>query len=212
MAEDSIDTWLKRIQGTARQFRFAGVLALTRTAFGARKSVQKKLSQVFILRNKFTQRGIRVEPAKPRKEEAEVFSVDQYIADHETGGRRMVPASTREFRIPTFLREVAGIPEDKRPPKPLRPTSLLKKIEGQGRLPVIGGGKPFIATGKDGGRGIYTREGAKRLPIRLLYAIQEAPIQLKKVEWFQPTVAEYYDKNFDQIYAKALVESLRSAR
>ncbi len=212
MADTSIDTLGPRVVDTTKQLRFAGILALTRTAVAAKDNVKANLQKEFTLRNRWTQGGIRITPAKREPQPfSEVWSADWFIAQHETGIRRK-PPGTGDFQIPSFIRQVAGLPEDKLIKRNLRAKSLFDKIQSGARLPKIAGHRPFLAIAVDAGLGIFVRSSGDRLPIRLLYKIQDEPVEIDKNVWFFPVVDKTFDQEFDGIYSKAVVEALRTAR
>ena len=193
------------VTNTIRQTRFAGILALTRTAFQARKEVQDSLDKNFTLRNKWTKSGIRVEPATKQKEYAEVYSKDWYIAQHEEGIKRKPPKRNTlgegEFEIPTkdFFDLLQGVSKKRIIPNKLKPKSLLRT--------KVAGNKPFLLKS-----GVYVRTSTRSDSLRLLYRLDKDSQRIRKKNWFHKPVLEAYNRNIERNYNKALLDALKTGR
>ena len=194
----SLDKLPDRFYKAAQTFSFAGVVALTRTAVDCQKATRKSLEENFTLRNKHTQRGIRIEPATKKTNTAKVFSVDEYIADHEEGETRDLPDGN-QFVIPAQIREVFKISEKRKIPKSKGRTKIVGR--------KIGKSKPYLGKSRKGKPGIFYRDKDKKT--RLLYAIHTKPIQLDRREWFFPTVEKTYNEKFPLQYKRALNEGFK---
>jgi hypothetical protein len=72
------------------QLPYAEALALTRTAQEAVPEIQRRLHSTFILRNTWTERGVRYEPAQKKQNNptAWVTFVRQYMYLQEVGGEK----------------------------------------------------------------------------------------------------------------------------
>jgi len=197
----------EKIAKTGKQFRFAGALALTRTAQIAQRDVREVMSDIFTLRNRWTWSGIRIIPA--RKEDADMFSAvyskDWYMPIHEVGGiRTPSDIGRKEFIIPqkALYRHI----DFKKPiPTSFRPRNILTNKTR------LYGNKPFKRTLPNGVTGIFVRKGKERLPIEMLYRYYDKPISIKSRRWFMDTVTIAYDKNFESEYAAALSHALATA-
>lgn len=199
----TIDRLAGRIQNASEQMIFAGVVALTRTAKHAQRAVQDNLSDVFIIRNKWTIQGIRITPATKQKQEAEVYSKDWYMPVHEAGGTRSSP---KGFFIPVGIRDALGISRKELIPRWAAPKNLMK---GKRR---IGNNRPFFRTMPSGQAGLFVRTTDKSLPIKLLYAYQTNPIRIPQRKWFWHEVEAAYDKYLESEYNNALLEAWSSAK
>ncbi len=199
---------LSAIGKSAKQVRFAGILSLTRTAVIAQKDVRKSLDKNFELKNKWTALGIRIKPAqKGDKPEpfAEVFSKDWYISQHERGTKRDVPKKADRFFIPgnDFESILKINPDKKLIPKKYKMDRILKG--------KINGIRPFRTRIK-GQEVIAVRKTKKSRTIGILYILEDEPVRIRGKSWFDETVRKSYDRNIEQVYNKALIDALRSAR
>ncbi len=221
----------KSISKTAKQMRFATILALTRVAKNAQVEVRKSLVRDFTLRNRWTEGGIRIKPAlKTDKPEpfAEVYSRDWYIAQHEQGAKRRVPKPTGAFFIPTKqFEQVLGIDADMSLiPKKYKLERVLKqRIYGNlpfktrtrkskqeviaVRLPDRENRTNFSKRG-----GLHSTRGrrAQRDPLGILYVLEDEPVNIKGQDWFLPVVDKTYDETIEKEYDNALSFALRSAK
>jgi len=186
-----------------KQLRFAAVIALTRTAIDGQKAVREQQEKLFTLRNKWTQRGVRITPATKQKVESEVYLADWYIAQFEEGGSRKKPKG-ESFQIPAFIREVAGISEKKLIPKSKKVSVLsTKKFKGK---------RTFIAQMKKGKRGLFVKTDDQVNPIRLLYVLQDKDIPIKKKPFFFKAVDKAYLHNVEKHYDKAIIDAFKSMK
>lgn len=202
MSEVSIDKLGSELGKISKQFDFAGVVTLTRLAKHGQAVARESFRDKFQRRNRWTESGIRIVPATKQTREAQVYSRDWYIAQHEKGERRVAPRSD-EFQIPVALRQVAGVDGSKLPPKRLKGKAILKS--------KVNGRKPFVLNLSSGKRGIFVRTSGDRLPIRMLYNLREEPVTIKAKPWFHEPVVEAYDENLNKEFSRALRDALRSA-
>lgn len=191
------------VQDTQKNFHFAEVLALTRVVKDVQADVRLSLDKEFILRNKFTQRGIQIQTAKKEQQHpfAEVFSLDKYIAEQEEGANRSLKHG-KEFWVPAqdFYRNT-GTSKSKRIPKRLRPSTIMtKKINKQ---------RPFRARVKSGADLILVRKSKARLPVLSLYKVSKKPQKITKKPWFIVTVNKSFDKNIENRYNEAIEFAFR---
>ena len=185
-----------KVMGAAEELEFAGVVALTRTAGRAKRAVQDILPERFIIRNKWTIRGIRITPATKKKPEAEVYSKDWYMPIHEEGGRREPKGET--FWIPVNIRNAIGKSAKDMIPVSMRPKNILKK--------KVHGNLPFVAT-YNGKTGIFVKTGDPTRPVEMLYYRYDKAIKIEKQKWFFDEIFAIYDKYMDVEYNRALQEA-----
>lgn len=174
----------------------AGAIALSRTAVKADEAATESLREKFTLRNKWTEKGIKTQPATVETMKAEVFVVDKYIAEQEDGAVR--PVKSGGTPIPIEIRAAARIDEKKVIPQAYRAKSLQngKKINKN---------RPFVATANNT-TGVWVRSTDASYPIELLYVLSTTPKKITPRPWFQKPVEDAYDKNIDPEYTRALDE------
>lgn len=201
---------LRALRGMAKQIPFASALALTRTAQAAQEEVRQHLGDTMLLRNKWTEKGVRFRPANKRTLEAEVGSMDPYMETQERGGVRTkgqgVPrgktSSGKSLAIPT---------------KALRksPSQIVKKTKAPGQLLASTRGKgAFI--GRPPGRralGVYQRGGTKRKPtLRLMWTFKRSVVIKKRwplSEQVQGVVTALWPRFAAEAVAKAITTARR---
>jgi len=182
-----------------KQLPFAASRALNDSAFDVRKKLAVSLSDTFTIRNKWTERGLRVQKANKRNLEAIVGMVHQYAADHIVGARR----------------DRGTVPTSKLRQNP-------KRIVRRGRWPgalLNQGAKHFVADARtfplQGGarrhRGraeklVFQRRGKKR-KLRLMWIIPQVPQKIDKRWAFKRIALE----EFGAVYAGHLRKRLREA-
>jgi hypothetical protein len=186
----NIDT--KALQKMGKQVDFAVVVALTRTARDCADAAKANLAKEFTLRNKYTERGIRITPAKkgPGEPFSEVYTLDQYIADHESGKKRDLPG---EGWVPVSVRDVFGVSPSKVLPKALRaPVLRNQKIHKGKRI--------FYTENWKGRKAIMAIHEGKP---RMLYA-HSTTATIRKNEWFYDAVNQEWSNQFNKRYQEAL--------
>lgn len=183
----------------ANQLPFAAARALTWTGQDAQKEVKRQLPQRFELRNNWTEKGIRIKPAKKNLMEASVFTKDDWMFLQEEGGIK-VPSGKR-LAIPSdeWRREGGqrGVIKGKNRPKAL--INAMKKSNS--------GTRAFIATMPDGTEGIFKRRSGQRLPLDMLYVlIPDAHVgeRFAFEETVVTTARERLSRNFSISLADAL--------
>lgn len=175
----------------------AGAIALTRTAKHCQQAAIESLREKFIIRNKWSEKSIKITVATTETMQSEVYVLDKYLADHEEGATRPVKAGGTP--IPIEIRAAAKIDEAKVIPQAYRASRLAK-----GSKPV-NKARPFVATANNT-TGVWVRSSDKRLPIQLLYALSERPKKIEPRPWFQQPVEEAYDRHLDPEFTRALDE------
>lgn len=176
----------------ADHIEYAGVLAMTRTAYKARTAAQESLSRTFILRNKYEMNSIRYEKATRQDPTAEVYTDSRELRDQEEGATRQ---SSKDFKIPIDLYDVTSQDQRKVIAKNLRAGKILNKRFGKI--------KPHLATiGNVKGVWLDTADG-----IRLLYDLRTS-ITIKRKPWFYDATIEAYEKNIQPEYDRAYDEQL----
>ena len=200
----------KTLNKFGKQFEFAIVLALTRTAVDGKVAVQKELAKEFELRSTWSERGIRIKPATKSDPVAEVFSKDWYLRQQETGDKREKP-DDGFLEVPVNIRKALGKTNSQRVPKV---KTIMNMSFGADQA------KPFVINHNKskGGRhpgkfkftGVYVRTSSKRYELSLLFVLK-ADQKIKRREFFQDTVDKIYDKNFAKNLQKAEEEAFRTA-
>lgn len=215
-----------------RELPFATALSLTWTAKDAQEQVKDDLPDDFTIRRPWVAKGIRIKPARKSARlasiAAKVGSVDDFMALHQTGGKK----TGRGGRVanPIGARKAPSAVT----PKSRWPGALLKK-PGHFLAPLSTGGRFASASTnrKSGGKraaqralsskgatiGLWKRQGRKRVmergrykgqrrqPIKLLYVLTasvhvkprwDLPEQVSKVTSLRLA------RNFDRALDRAL--------
>ncbi len=200
MAVLTLPQMAKAFSKVPGEIKFAGIVALTRTAKLIQGEVKEELKETFTLRNTFTARTIKIKPATKQSPEAEVFTTAWFLPTQDIGGRR-----SGEFWVPTEnLYKRTGRPKDKVLPKGIRGEKILNKsfpVERVGRN-ASGRAKPFRTKTKSGSEVIALRQRSEANPIDILYLITDS-VKIKKQEFFQEPAEEFYTKNFEEQWIKA---------
>lgn len=199
----------------AKHVPFATVLSLNRTMAEGQRVVKAGMPGRFHLRNTWSEKGVRTKSATKSNPTALVYTLDWYMRDQEAGATRR-PTKAGSMFIPSLeVREgeaITGLVK-----KGMRPKALLKAAEkaaGRKRGRRAGPAKPtaFIATMGNGKRGLFIRRTAdKRLPIVLLYTLQES-VKVAPRWGFERSVVGVSDKVMRAEFIKALDQALKSAK
>lgn len=186
------------VGNVAKEANFAAVVALTRTAQSAQQAVKDRMAAEFILRNRYTQRQVRMKPATKRDPVAAVYLTPEadYMIIHETGGTKRPRGN--HIAVPTD-----EVWPNRRRVLPLgkRPRELAKKSTKR---------KPFLMIPKSGARLIVQRVGKERLPVRVLYSLSRNPEVRKRLQFIE-TVTENFRGRFSQEFVTAFEEGLKKA-
>lgn len=176
---------------------FATALALTRTAQAVQTEQREvALPQRFILRNSWVQKGIRITAATKRDLTATVYTKDDFMGRHETGGTKTA-RSHPEFAIPADVRESVK--------------DIIPKSRQPGRILMSNSDRVFEGRLKGGQRAIFERRTDKAYPLRVLYLFRKtAPItpRLGMEESTQIIVSH----EFRQIWERSFREAMATAR
>lgn len=181
---------LPDIAATGRDIQKAFPRILTGLAYDGRDDVRDELPRVFILKNRYTERGVMAFAAKPSDLEAAVVAPD-YLEPNITG----------EDRTPRNSRYLAG-PDGKAFPR----DRAISRSNWAGALK----GRPgtFIMEMKSGKVAIAQRRGKKRKPLRILYWLTESqsydPI-FDFVGAVEAAVAHNLGKQVDKAFAEGVV-------
>lgn len=180
----------KSLGDIPKNVKVAGVIALTKTAQHAQGYVKKSLDEEFVLKNTWTQKGIRIRPAQKTDKEpfSKVYSKDNYIVEHEEGAQRKIGKS---MFVPIAAREVLGIPRNKPIPRSYKGSRLKKKAKGY-RL--------YRGKSRSGKPGIFADVAGTP---RMLYVERFDPLKIDRHPWFIEVVSKAYNKHFEDEYDKA---------
>lgn len=194
--------WIER-----DQLPFAVAKTLTKTAYQASDEIKNNLRMDFILRNRYTERGIRVRRATKHRPQSEVGSIDEYMVLQELGGTK----TARDGRV--------AVPRDiKKDVKELikkrnRPGPLMKRANEKAGTRKRKGGKPlpFFARMSSGKEGIFVRRGKGRVPIDVLYVFEDS-VEITPRLGLRKTAARVADENMQENFNAAFTEALATAR
>ena len=182
---------LALVAGNERQALFAIALALTRTAQDVQKEVRAQLPSKFTLRNGWTARNIRIEPASKSSLEASISAPD-YMRKQETGEREV--ARKRYLAAPG-----PAVGNSRIAPASMRPRQLLRQP------------KTFILELKSGKVAIAQRKGRKRLPLRIMWWLTPWQEYHERFE-FGRTATDVVEKRFAIRFDEAFQHAMATAR
>lgn len=205
---DEIRTTLTELE--RRQLPFATARALTLTAQDAREAARGNLRGRLRLRNKYSERGVRIRRAEkadwPRTQA--VVGIDQdraYLVGHESGEIRRGVAGHRRA-VPTRLvkRTSTG-----KIPKNLTPRALRAKrgTTKSGRKSSAGGGTVLPGTNR-----IVKRKGRGRKAKLLTFYHLVDQVRIKKGINFVHSVHVKAGRVFDKHFKIEFAAAVKSAR
>ena len=181
---------LAPVAGNERQALFAIALALTRTAQDVQKEVRAQLPTRFTLRNGWTARNIRIEPASKSSLEATI-SAPNYMRKQETGEREIARKRYLAAPGPAVGNRIA--------PPSMRPAQVMRSK------------RTFVLETKSGKVGIAQRNGRKRLPLRILWWLTPMQDYQERFE-FGDTGRDVVEKRFAIRFDEAFRNALSTAR
>lgn len=193
-------------------------------AFEGRKQWVRELPRAFVLRNRYTERSLRVVKATGVKAE-KLFALLGSTAPHmrvqEKGGKVRGRSVGAAKPIPTAV--AAGQAMSTRPrtrqvrrPNWLRAIKLAKTRPGSSRAQrnaiaineAVRRGRRFVLLELNNLRGIFRVTGRKRLTVRLLYNLSKRAVMVKPSPTLQRTL-NAIDARLPHIYAAAVHDQLR---
>lgn len=202
----TVEQFAKKVTRLPGDMLFAGVVALTRMAKLIQEDLREnQIDKKFIQRNKWIRKGIRITPATKQKQEAEVFTLDAFMALQDTGGTR---DDLDEFWIPgKKFREITSVdPKVRVLPKKLRdPRLFALQFQTDRGIRSKGKARPFRTQFKSGQKAIVVRPTTSSLPLDVIYLIEER-IKIPKQDFFLEPVEKLYDEKFELVYDKAFDE------
>lgn len=200
MISIQIDTGpiVRALEGSTKQIPFAIASALTATAKAGQAEIVDTLGEDMTIRNGWTAKGIRIEPARKDKLEAAVGSRDRFMALQALGGEREGKDGHAQA-IPVGIRPTpqALTPRSKWPGKMLQKRAVFMAKTHSGRL------------------GIWRRTGKAGYPIALLYWIQRGAVHVKArwhlAERFGATAAKVWPGLATAAIERAVADEARKA-
>ena len=187
----------------ARQVPFAMSLALNKTAFDARNKLRDDLPDHFTIRNRRTRSGIRVGKATKSKLEAEIGSLDDYMARQGLGGTKR-PGKAGYVAIPS--RKIRGKGGRRKTTPAKWPKALIAKDEKKKVR------KLSLVPGSAGNLLLMRKAGGKRNPrFELLYVLaKQAKVPQR---WpLEETVEDVVARRWHINQAAAFEQAIRTAR
>ena len=172
-----------------KQIPFATALALTWTAKDVEQALKDSLPQTFTIRSNYTERGIRITPAKKSNLAAEVGSLSPYME------AQVVGQTESDAPVPAEIRKT--------------PETRITKGKWPGR--TLRKRKAFKAT-IGGVKGIWQRKKKARFPVRLLWVFAETAKTAPRWEFrrlLDDAVAENLPKNVRRAIDRILRDALR---
>lgn len=210
---DFDDKDIQRLEKQLNKFNAVAVpIAIERTlvdtGFDGMRAAKRNVNEQFTLRNKFTEKSIRVDKtfAKARdvnKKQVILGSVAEYMAQLELGGikkatgRHGVPIPTAQAsgegdvatpkrRLPRAANRLNRVRYGKKSinkTRRQRNVALVKQAKAEGDKFV------FLETSRS--KGIYSVRGTKRKPkIKMLYDLSKKSYTINKQPWLMPASLE----------------------
>lgn len=192
------------------KFKYAQVLTINSAAFDTMRDAKSNVEKKFILRNKFTDKSIRVKKALKDKP-AIVGSVLEYMATQEFGGT-VTKGSKSAIRIPTSFSAGQGRANKRTKSVRLKnrinkislaPKLLNSKMSNKQKLIVMvseavksGVRYIYLAPPIFKHKGIYQVVGGKYTArgwpkgakLQLIWDMERDSIRIKKTPWLKPAV------------------------
>lgn len=213
-----------------RSYPFATKSTINSAAFNTQAVARNDVRRDLVLRNKHTERSIRVKPTRTLKvkdQAAFVGSDADYMERQEFGGtvrrrgKRGVPLATSY---------AAGLPEGAQPRTKLpRAANTIKGKGGKGRIRLRKSGKrgsrvqrniaAIQSAGKSGGKFVFLdlgkREGifkvigrGKRKSIKMVHDLSHDSVETPRNPWLLPSVQKI-QKQIPKIYLRAMIKQAK---
>lgn len=181
----------RRMSRLARdQVPFATALTLTRVTLHARDELREDLPNHFVIRNRWTERGVVAKTASKRDLEAIVGHRDEYMARQATGGTKR-PKSASLVAIPKAAR-----------PRPTSPTP-------RSRWPrqMLARARTFVRRLPGGKLALLQRAGKGRFPLKVLYLFApqvNVPARWPLLRTVEKAIADVWVKTAEDAWKRAL--------
>jgi hypothetical protein len=226
------DKAIKLFESQLKAFKDSALPFATRqtvnsAAFETMKRAKIRVREDFILKNKFTEKSIRVNPTRSLDvdtQEASVGSTADYMAVQEHGGIKSKKGK-HGVTLPTSV--AAGQAQGSKPrtktPKPRFKMSAIKLKYKRYRYSskkqanavaikqAIKYQDKFVYLETGNKKGIYEIKGnrttLKITKLKMLYDLSHPGVVLKPHRWLEPSVAEV-EKRMSSLYFKALKQQL----
>lgn len=194
-----LDQWLN--QKVIKQAVFATSVALYETAKLAADTVRNELPQEFTIRNTYVGKGIRVKPSGSKMirktgrgiegMEAQVGTLDEFMARQELGGKKQAAAG-KDIAIP-----IRDNPSEITP-KSKWPKALMRK-------------KNFFIQNYKGHKAMFERTSKSRYPIKMRYFFKPS-INVPKRWGMVDTITKVVEQHYDSIFMDAFDRAMKSAK
>jgi hypothetical protein len=193
--KSNVKAFCKTIEKHKKQMRYATAVAINETLKGARPYLirhikRRQTSKRAWWANK--RDGINRTFANKRRLQGSIYTRMYWAWLQETGGIK-TPHEGRKLAIPT-----------KSTPKSRRKAGGARRMMTQK--------KTFFAKMDSGKSGIWRRKTKKRLPIELLYTLDDKAMIDRPYLHFRKTVEKYVRRNFPKNHHKAYMHAIKTAR
>ena len=184
---------LQFFAGMHGELPYATAKALNQIALNVQKELRDTLHKDLTIRNKWASKGIQTRLAKPPKGapigsiQAEVGSVDEFMARQALGGKRE-PGPADVQAVPVGARTPASTITS----RGKWPAALLRR-KGY-----------FVATTKNGNVGVFRRTTPKRLPVTLMYWLHRGPVDVPQ-RWHFADVAQDLANREGELIAREII-------
>ncbi|WP_453971114.1 hypothetical protein [Amorphus sp. MBR-141] len=200
---------IHRLGKFAGRSRTEAAKALTFTAQDAQAALVAQAGQIFVLRNSWIQKGIRIRPAKAATLEAQVGTIDKYMARHVKGQDKSPdsPLSVRGSRDSRGRQASGGLllkgyGSIGSVPKHTVVRRQIRRLESNKRKPfhIVDGGKVLIVS----------RVGKKRYPLKI-HAMLIRHANMDRIWNFVGTVRRVVRSRFPGHLRRALERASRTS-
>ncbi len=217
-----LESKLRRLN--TRGLRFAEVETINRAAFATMKESRQNVEQQMTLRNKWTQRSIRVQKATMSRSEAEVGSIAPHMETQEIGASEDAQGK-HGVAIPTSVSSGEGrgrAPRQRLVRRPNKVSSIQlaknkrfasrKQRNAVAVKQAIRTGRRFIFLELQRRKGLFRVYGGKRNPrIEMMHDLTRRRVTIPRNPWLMPA-AQHQAQQLPRYYAQALQRQLARLR
>lgn len=197
----------RTLKAVIKQTPFAMSKALNNSAFDLRDEFRNnELPRRFTLRNRFTQRSIRVKYSKKTNLEAGVYS-DAYYLKEQAAGMVRTPKG-EAFAVPISKQWKN---KKRRIPKKIRPDQLM--AGGNSFIGKTKGGEPAIVlrSSKKRRRGGRSGKGGKYTTLVTMYSLHTSVRIPRTLDLNGPTI-KIIPRVYPEHFRKEMINALRTAK
>lgn len=204
----------KEIQKQSKNVKFAGVIALTKTAVIVKADVQEEMKQSYDRPTRYTLNSVFIQPATKSTLQARVGFKDRAAGSGRPALKYLLPTLEGKPRGHNGVESVLisrGLMPSNRYVVPGRGVRLNKNgnITRNQIIAILKGiakgkGSPYFVGVIKGTHGVWLRKGRSVRPV-LIFVRKP---RYKKLFYFHKTAEDSFNKNFNTEYEKSLLKAL----